>query len=70
MELERSLHVESVDLVFRVNSAINSITLSVNFSKYLDFRVFFFSLKVVDVVIFLLALNRVSLMNIVSLLSL
>lgn len=69
MELERSLHVESVDLVFRVNSAINSITLSVNFSKYLDFRVFF-SLKVVDVVIFLLALNRVSLMNIVSLLSL
>lgn len=69
MELERSLHVESVDLVFRVNSAINSITLSVNFSKYLDFRVFFF-LKVVDVVIFLLALNRVSLMNIVSLLSL
>lgn len=69
MELERSLHVESVDLVFRVNSAINSITLSVNFSKYLDFRVFF-SLKVVVVVIFLLALNRVSLMNIVSLLSL
>lgn len=69
MELERSLHVESVDLVFRVNSAINSITLSVNFSKYLDFRGFF-SLKVVDVVIFLLALNRVSLMNIVSLLSL
>lgn len=69
MELERSLHVESVDLVFRVNSAINSITLSVNFSKYLDFRGFF-PLKVVDVVIFLLALNRVSLMNIVSLLSL
>lgn len=69
MELERSLHVESVDLVFRVNSAINSITLSVNFSKYLDFRGFF-SLKVVVVVIFLLALNRVSLMNIVSLLSL